>query len=131
ATPKLPPPAPRHAQKRSVLLPASAAIRRPPASTISTDTRLSQAMPYLRARNPKPPPSALPATPTVGHEPPGTASSRAPTAWYTLSSVAPPPTATVRAAASTRTSLRRRVSMTRLSLSDKASYEWPPPRTEN
>ena len=60
ATPKLPPPPPRQAQKRSGCSLASAVISWPLASTSATDWMLSQVRPKGRASNPYPPPSAWP-----------------------------------------------------------------------
>ena len=70
--PKLPPPPPRHAQKRSALCRASQVSSRPSAVTIRATTTLSRGRPELRAtRGRSPPPSARPPMPTVGHEPAG------------------------------------------------------------
>ena len=48
------------------------------AVTMSTERMLSVVIPYLRAKTPMPPPSARPAMPTVGHDPPGSRRPRAP-----------------------------------------------------
>lgn len=72
AMPKLPPPPPRHAQKRSGLRRASHSSTRPSAVTIVRATTLSQVVPSAREARPTPPPSARPPTPTVGQEPAGT-----------------------------------------------------------
>src|SRR5581483_11493275 len=71
AIPKLPPPPPRQAQKRSGC--ASTTRTLPSAVTICTESRLSEARPHAREASPKPPPSTCPPIPTVGHEPAGIA----------------------------------------------------------
>src|SRR5215469_790782 len=73
ATPKLPPPPPMLAQSRSVCWVESHVRTEPSAVTIWTDSMASQVKPYWRESTPMPPPSASPARPTVGHEPPGIA----------------------------------------------------------
>ncbi len=70
-TPKLPPPPPRLAQKRSAFSDALHVRTRPDASTSVRPTMLSDVVPCRRELKPTPPPSASPAMPTVGHEPPG------------------------------------------------------------
>ena len=72
--PKLPPPPPRHAQNRSAWWFLSATRTLPSAVTICTETRLSEASPQARDASPKPPPSAWPPMPTLGHVPAGIAS---------------------------------------------------------
>ena len=49
---------------------ALAVTSAPSAVTRSTETRLSQASPYLRSIHPEPPPSVKPATPVVDTRPP-------------------------------------------------------------
>src|ERR1700688_3945994 len=68
-TPKLPPPPPRQAQYRSGLVAGSATTTLPSAVTIRGAGILSRVAPFSGAANPTPPPSASPATPTVGQEP--------------------------------------------------------------
>ena len=63
ATPKLPPP-PRIAQKRSGWVSASTCRSSPSAVTTSAASRSSIVRPYLRTRNPTPPPSVIPPMPT-------------------------------------------------------------------
>src|SRR6266536_1926779 len=69
--PKLPPPPPRSAQKRSALWFASQVSTCPSATTTWAESRLSQVRPNLRLRTPSPPPSVRPAIPTVAQEPAG------------------------------------------------------------
>src|ERR1700722_13681241 len=74
ATPKLPPPPPWLAQYRSLWALVALQVRMlPSAVTISTCSIASEVRPNARASTPMPPPSARPARPTVGQEPPGTA----------------------------------------------------------
>src|SRR5487761_50227 len=95
ATPKLPPPPPRHAQNRSLSRPASQSRVAPSAVTTWTDSRLSQVRPYARETTPIPPPSARPAIPTVEHEPPGTVTPwAASVAYRSMSRVTDPTVAT-------------------------------------
>ena len=68
ATPKFPPP-PRSAQNRSGWLSASARSSSPSAVTTSAASRSSMVMPCLRTRNPIPPLSVIPPTPTVPASP--------------------------------------------------------------
>src|SRR5450432_1111561 len=70
-TPKLPPPPPRNAQKRSALERASQVSTRPSATTTWAERRLSHVRPNLRPSTPTPPPRVKPEMPTVGHEPAG------------------------------------------------------------
>ena len=72
AMPKFPPPPPRLAQKRSACWAASHVSSSPSAVTIRSCRTLSAVVPNRRDAYPTPPPSASPATPTVGHEPAGT-----------------------------------------------------------
>src|SRR5215469_95807 len=78
ATPKLPPPPPRLAQYRSqcALVELQESVL-PSAVTICSDSMASLVGPYCLPSTPTPPPRARPASPTVGHEPPGTALPRA------------------------------------------------------
>ncbi len=71
--PKLPPP-PRSAQKRSGFSLALARTSSPSAVTTCAAMRLSTVRPNLRVVQPKPPPSARPATPVVELMPSGVAS---------------------------------------------------------
>ncbi|XBI39293.1 hypothetical protein VPH35_124098 [Triticum aestivum] len=74
-TPKLSPPPPLMAQKRSS--PMAVLFRSlPPASTRTAFRTWSAARPYLRISVPKPPPQRWPPTPTVGQTPAGKASAR-------------------------------------------------------
>src|SRR6185437_5316307 len=105
-TPKLPPPPPRQAQNKPASTPAEPAEQSctaPSAVTICTPTMLSQLRPNSRDTTPTPPPSASPAIPTVGHDPPGTASPCAASWLYRSISSVPAPTRTVPAPASTLT----------------------------
>ena len=70
-TPKFPPPAPLHAQKRSAWFSALTTSRFPSQSISSSSTILSQPSPIFLHDKPHPPPSANPQTPTVGQSPPG------------------------------------------------------------
>src|SRR3954469_20589883 len=70
-TPKLPLPAPRRAQKRSLWSVAFAVSCLPSAVTRVAWVRLSQVRPYARETTPCPPPRVRPETPTVGREPAG------------------------------------------------------------
>src|SRR2546422_2397688 len=70
-TPKLPPPPPRSAQKRSGSWFALQVSRRPSATTTCAACKVSQVRPNLRPRTPTPPPMVRPATPTVAQEPAG------------------------------------------------------------
>ena len=76
--PKLPPPPPRLAQYRSLWLLGEHRRKDPSAVTIASEAMLSQVIPYARPKMPIPPPSARPAMPTVGHEPPGSSTPDAP-----------------------------------------------------
>src|SRR5579859_2889381 len=96
--PKFPPPPPWHAQNRSLLLVESQTRTLPSASTILTDSRLSQVRPYWRDSTPTPPPNVSPASPTVGQEPPGTASPSAARRPYRPIRSRPAPIVTVPAA---------------------------------
>lgn len=69
--PKLPLPAPRRAQNRSLFVVAFAVSSRPSAVISVAWVRLSQVRPYARDTTPWPPPRVRPDTPTVGHEPAG------------------------------------------------------------
>jgi hypothetical protein len=62
---------PRSAQNRSGLLLASACTTRPSPRTTSAPRSWSLVRPQARDSTPRPPPSARPATPTEGHDPPG------------------------------------------------------------
>jgi hypothetical protein len=68
--PKLPPPPPLSAQRRS---PPSTVRCSPSAVTTWAAVSLSQVSPNLRAMTPSPPPRVSPPMPTVGHEPAGNA----------------------------------------------------------
>lgn len=70
-TPKLPFPAPRSAQKRSLFSVAFAVSCLPSAVISVAWVRLSQVSPYARDTTPWPPPRVSPETPTVGQEPAG------------------------------------------------------------
>src|SRR5260221_14670976 len=72
ARPKLPPPPPRQAQNRSLLVDALQLRTVPSAVTICTDSRASLVSPKARPSTPPPPPRVRPATPTMGQDPPGT-----------------------------------------------------------
>jgi hypothetical protein len=61
-TPKFPPP-PRTAQNRSAFSSEEARRIRPSATTISTDSTLSQAIPACRVSQPMPPPRVRPPIP--------------------------------------------------------------------
>lgn len=84
-------PPPRSAQNRSGSRRASTSRIRPSAVTIRAPVRLSLVSPYARLTTPMPPPSARPATPTVGHDPAGTVRRRAVSRSYTSMSFAPAP----------------------------------------
>jgi hypothetical protein len=73
--PKLPPPPPRQAQKRSAFSSSLQVRRRPSAVTSVSSWSASQVRPCLREMNPTPPPSVMPAMPTVGQDPEGIAAS--------------------------------------------------------
>src|SRR5919204_2927601 len=90
--PKFPPPPPRRAQYRSSCWRELQTTARPFARTTVAATRLSDVSPNLRAAKPIPPPSASPATPTVGHVPAGTVSPCPQRRSYTSISLAPAPT---------------------------------------
>src|ERR1700690_125733 len=92
ATPKLPPPPPRQAQKRSLSWLASQSRIWPSAVTTCTDSMLSQVSPYARETTPTPPPSARPAIPTLGHDPPGTVTPWAASLAYRSMRKVPEPT---------------------------------------
>src|ERR1035437_2586656 len=72
-TPKLAAPPPRNAQKRSEWRSPSQVTVSPDARTTSAASRLSHVRPNLRPSTPKPPPRVSPAIPTLGQDPPGTA----------------------------------------------------------
>src|SRR6185437_7980649 len=95
ATPKLPPPPPLLAQSRSVCCVLSQVRTAPSAVTICSDSIASQVRPNWRDSTPMPPPSASPARPTVGHEPPGMARPWAARFWYRWIRSRPAPTVTV------------------------------------
>ncbi len=90
--PKLPPPPPWHAQNRSSSESAVTRWTRPSAVTIVTASMLSVMRPQRRPASPWPPPSARPATPTEGHEPPGTVRPRLASEEYMSMSCVPGPT---------------------------------------
>ena len=96
ATPKLPPP-PRTAQKRSGLFAAWQVTNFPSAVTRSTLTSWSQARPWARINQPRPPPSVSPAMPVVETIPPVVAMPIACVARSKSSHVAPPCARAVRA----------------------------------
>jgi hypothetical protein len=75
---KLPPPPPRLAQYRSLWALGEHWRRDPSAVTTVREAMLSHVIPYARPKTPIPPPSARPAIPTVGHEPPGSNTPDAP-----------------------------------------------------
>ncbi len=95
AMPKLPPPPPRQAQNRSLLLDALQVRTVPSAVTICTASRASLVSPKARPSTPTPPPRARPAIPTVGHDPPGTARPCAASRLYRSIRCRPVPTRTV------------------------------------
>ncbi|CKR77436.1 Uncharacterised protein [Mycobacterium tuberculosis] len=80
-TPKLPPPPPRNAQNRSGWSVADAVTAWPLGSTTDADVNWSQSRPACRELAPSPPPSACPATPTVGQVPVGMPRPAAANTW--------------------------------------------------
>src|SRR6266852_6158919 len=74
ATPKFPPPPPRHAHQRSCSSfdfdSAEIVPSLPSGVTMSIETRLSTLRPYDRETKLSPPPSINPGMPTVGQPPP-------------------------------------------------------------
>ena len=90
-TPKLPPPAPRSAQKRSGSFAASHVTMRPSASTTVADRSESHVRPNRRPTTPWPPPSVSPLMPTVGHVPTGITAPVAATPAATSITFAPAP----------------------------------------
>lgn len=91
-TPKLPLPAPRSAQNRSLFSLALATSCLPSAVISVAWVRLSQVRPYARETTPWPPPRVRPETPTVGQEPAGIVTPFAARPRYTSISLAPAPT---------------------------------------
>lgn len=81
-TPKLPPPPPRNPQNRSGFSVVDAVTAVPPGSTTVADTSWSDSNPPRREEAPNPPPSAWPATPTVGHVPVGIPRPLAANTWW-------------------------------------------------
>ena len=84
----------------------------PEGTTTSAAIKLSQAMPKLRVRKPRPPPSVAPASPTVASPPVGTAKPSSPSVATTSPWVKPAPTVTVRDAGSSRADFISLTSMT-------------------
>ena len=74
AIPKLPPPPPRQAQNSAGSVRSSQVTTLPSASTTLAESIESTSSPPVRVMWLKPPPSASPPTPTVGHVPVGIAS---------------------------------------------------------
>ena len=101
----------------------------PEGTTTSAAIKLSQAMPKLRVRKPKPPPSVAPASPTVASPPVGTAKPSAPSVVTTSPWVNPAPTVTVREPWSSRADFISLTSMTIPPVTfDQPSRLWRPLR---
>src|SRR5436190_10461380 len=90
-TPKLPPPPPRSAQKRSGLVASSHARTRPSAVTTVAAVSESHVRPKCRPVTPWPPPIVRPAMPTLPHVPPGIIAPAGASPAATWISVAPAP----------------------------------------
>src|SRR6185312_12909159 len=110
--PKLPPPPPRQAHRRSGFVDGSATRTRPSAVTIRTARMLSLVAPMARAAKPTPPPRARPEIPTVGHDPVGTARPCAARAVIRSIASTPAPTVTDRRSAARLIVFSRRTSQT-------------------
>src|SRR5262249_33769384 len=109
--PKFPPPPPRSAQYRSGCSCAFATTAVPSARTTVASSRWSLVSPNFLPDSPIPPPCVSPATPTVGHVPPGTMRPLLPSTVYTFISSAPAPAA-ARPFAASDTACRRETSTT-------------------
>ena len=127
--PKFPPP-PRSPQNSSGCSVALAVMISPLAVTTSTESRLSQAVPCLRASQPMPPPSVSPAMPVVATNPPVVASPNSCVSRSNSPQVTPGRARAVPASGSTRTPFIPDRSMTMPSSQTAfPATLWPPPRT--